>query len=346
MRSSRSPASLMDRLLSHRLHHSHGNAFAKQVNENASINTSTGSTASSRSVKEIQTPRSVLLYLIRHGEASHNVLEKAAKCRAKQQAEAQGLSKEECLERMEQARIAALCDEALRDAHLSPQGQQDAHLARQRLEDLMGVYPKPSKVLVSPLTRTLETADRIFPHHDHLIVREELQERQTGKPCDCRRHSDILIREPSFRRFRMDSLRDVDCLRWREESIREDDDHLDDCSDHSGSSSLMHEDMDCHHFIRPPRRWTSDVGFDRPHMVRTLSEVEEDKASLRVRTRKLLCLLDEEAMAIVGHKGYFRELERGTFQNPSATEMGNGEVRVYRVQLDEEDGLIQAERLA
>ena len=69
----------------------------------------------------------------------------------------------------------------------------------------------------------------------------------------------------------------------------------------------------------------------------------EDKAMLRQRTLQLLELLEEQrehaAVAIVGHKGYIRELERGTFCRPGATECSNGEVRVYRVAVSlEADG--------
>ena len=43
-----------------------------------------------------------------------------------------------------------------------------------------------------------------------------------------------------------------------------------------------------------------------------------------------------EAIAIVTHKGYLRELERGPLCVPQATEFGNGEVRVYAVTIYQE----------
>eukprot|EP00429_Kryptoperidinium_foliaceum_P000478 CAMPEP_0176009410 /NCGR_PEP_ID=MMETSP0120_2-20121206/4236_1 /TAXON_ID=160619 /ORGANISM="Kryptoperidinium foliaceum, Strain CCMP 1326" /LENGTH=196 /DNA_ID=CAMNT_0017342205 /DNA_START=233 /DNA_END=820 /DNA_ORIENTATION=+ len=80
---------------------------------------------------------SCLVYLIRHGEASHNVLEKKAQQQAKEEAEAEGLPPSEVEERMEAARVAVLCDESLRDASLSEQGRQDARRARRELEDII-----------------------------------------------------------------------------------------------------------------------------------------------------------------------------------------------------------------
>ena len=73
---------------------------------------------------------------------------------------------------------------------------------------------------------------------------------------------------------------------------------------------------------------------------------EENKSMLRERTNKLWTLLAEcptnhddsdrknRAVAIVTHKGYLRELERGPFQRPHSTEFANGEIRVYRVTIN------------
>lgn len=294
--------------------------------------------------------KTVLVYLIRHGEASHNILEKAAMRRAKQQAEEQGLSEADCQERMEQARVAVLCDETLRDAVLSEQGRQDALKARARLDELTRTLPSPTKVLVSPLTRTLETADRIFPHHDQVHVREELQERQTGKPCDCRRPSATLTK--SFRRFCMDSLREnsssnlADAIHENEEVLEDTSNSTSSHDDHSENDDDDEEDNCAAAISKHSRRWKSECLNDRPHILRTQSEWEEDRASLRMRTKKLLGLLDESTIAIVGHKGYFRELERGTLGDPTAKEMSNGEVRVYRLCLFSDNTLHTAERIA
>ena len=295
-----------------------------------------------------ETPRSYLVYLIRHGEASHNVLEKAAKRRAKEQSEAQGLSPEQVQERMEEARIAVLEDENHRDASLSEQGRHDARETKRRLDELVHLHalPYPTKVLVSPLTRTLETANLIFPNHDTIHVREEIQERKTGKPCDCRQSSRFLLSRPSFRHFQMDSLRQNSFMKAQENCEDDDDDDPVDgvCSDDETSS----EEEEQSRLLFASRRWNNDARTNRTHQAfrRALSDpVEEDRATLRERTRKLLGLLDEPSIAVVTHKGYLRELERGTLGQPHTQEFDNGEIRVYRVYLDASRELEKAERV-
>lgn len=283
---------------------------------------------------------SCLVFLIRHGEASHNVSEKIASQRAKQQAEAQGLSPEEVKERMEKARIAVLMDENFRDAQLTKQGREDAERARHQLTELVRhrALTMPSKVLVSPLTRTLETANIIFPDHDAICVREEIQERQTGKPCDCRRSATTLSSRRSFQRFHMEALRNPSSL---------DDDDAFNCDDDE-SSCEEQDDVSRFEISSSSRRCLSDSRSNRPHHMgpRTLSDpAEEDKASLRLRTQKLLGLLDEPSIAVVTHKGYLRELERGTLGQADAEEFDNGEIRVYRLFLKSNHVLDKAERV-
>jgi len=62
----------------------------------------------------------------------------------------------------------------------------------------------------------------------------------------------------------------------------------------------------------------------------------EDKQQMRARTGLLAGLLEavpEASVALVTHKGYLRELERGPLGRPDATECGNAEVRTYKVTL-------------
>ncbi len=285
---------------------------------------------------------SYLVYLIRHGEASHNVVEKIAIKRAKQQAEAQGCSPEQVKERMEEARIAVLTDETFRDAQLTNQGRDDAERARHQLQELVRRHAltMPRKVLVSPLTRTLETADIIFPDHEAIYVREEIQERMTGKPCDCRQSTAILSSKRSFQRFQMDAL--------RKSSFLNNDDDDSSSSDDNESSSEEENEVPRFNISSSSRRCKSDSRSDRPRRMgqRTLSDPqEEDKASLRLRTQKLLGLLDEPSVAVVTHKGYLRELERGTLGQTDAEEFGNGEIRVYRIHVNADHVLAKAERI-
>lgn len=232
------------------------------------------------------------LYLIRHGEASHNVLEKIATQQALEDALAEGLGEDDELtkERMEKARQGVLLDNALLDAPLSDMGKEEADQARIALERLSKDHSlePPEEILVSPLTRTLETANLIFPKHVNVHVREELRERNTGKPPDARSPANQLRSRLSFARFSMNRL--AEFCELEEEKL------------HQGEQD------------------------------------EEDKATLRNRTFQLFHLLaespsDTKSIAVVTHKGYLRELERGPFGNPSSPEFKNCEIRVYRVRV-------------
>jgi broad specificity phosphatase PhoE len=144
----------------------------------------------------------------------------------------------------------------------------------------------PEEILVSPLTRTLETANLIFPNHDHVHVREELRERNTGKPPDTLSPANQLRARLSFARFSMNRLEEQTAL--QQEKLQQ------------------------------------------------VIQEEEDKATLRERTRQLFRLLAEspletKSIAVVTHKGYLRELERGPFENPSSPEFQNCEIRVYQI---------------
>jgi broad specificity phosphatase PhoE len=282
------------------------------------------------------------LYLIRHGEATHNILEQAAQQRAKTEAMAVGLDEEETQRRMELARMQVLDDASLLDASLSEQGRQDATMARQKLQDLLSnqqhqslPLPPPVQVLVSPLTRTLETAHLIFPDHPAIHVREELRERCTGKPCDRRSPSASLHTIKKFRHFSMDRLR---ALSFSNSNLKKLVGGLQDVL------KLENDDNDIDAIIK--NTISSRIKSDITNCAGTAAE--EDKKMLRERTRKLLELIQEpnksnsssnnnsnvpNSIAVVTHKGYLRELERGTFGKPMAREFANGEIRVYRVQI-------------
>ena len=127
------------------------------------------------------------LYFIRHGEAKHNILEKAAIKKAKEDAVAEGFAEdaEETKQRMELARQEILNNESLLDAPLSPAGMKEAEGARNDIERIIKgkQLPPPTKVLVSPLQHALQTANIVFPGHKNIKVREEVRERLTGKAC-------------------------------------------------------------------------------------------------------------------------------------------------------------------
>ena len=122
-----------------------------------------------------------IVYLVRHAQAAHNILEAAAKKAVKDR----GGSDAEA----EEARKAVLDNPDNFDAALSVKGQSQASASGVELASLFERthYPPPECVLVSPLQRTLHTATLLFPDHPKMSAHERLREKRTGKPCDERR---------------------------------------------------------------------------------------------------------------------------------------------------------------
>lgn len=137
------------------------------------------------------------LYLIRHGEAEHNVLEKIAQKQAQEEALALGLSPEETHERMEAARMAVLEDQTLRDAPITDKGRQEARDAMAKLKKLIAnkVVHHPTEAICSPLSRCLETCKIILDDSDlKAHIRPEIAERRTLFPPDKPKPLDQLLR--------------------------------------------------------------------------------------------------------------------------------------------------------
>lgn len=222
---------------------------------------------------------------VRHGQAVHNIVEERAKEQAARQAKACGHAKdsEEFQAAVKLARLAALSDEALRDAALSEVGEAQIEATRHKLERMAVAsqpLPRPTAVLVSPLLRTLQTAAILFPEHPNVHVCKVLCERRTGLPCDlCSDQNRIALRFPN---------------------IDFDQDLLPQCA------SIVSE------------------------------KSEEDAVDLRRRTASLAALLrhlEDETVAVVSHKGFLRELQRGPLHHGDATEFGQAEARVFDVTL-------------
>lgn len=179
-----------------------------------------------------RTTRTFTIYLIRHGEAAHNVEEKRAEKRLLAEAAAEGLGPDhpETRERIMLARQAILMDESFFDAALTSRGEEEAKQAYERIaawtssssskaaadnDPPLELLPAPQEVFVSPLRRALRTADLIFPPRVHaqqeqqsttpIHVYEDLRERLTGRPADNRFASDILANR--FKRFDFHHLR-------------------------------------------------------------------------------------------------------------------------------------------
>jgi broad specificity phosphatase PhoE len=245
------------------------------------------------------------LYLIRHGEAGHNVVENEAKKKALNEALEEGyeLDSPETLRRVEEARRIVLHDPTLFDSPLSKQGEEQVRKSHKRLKDLSLELPPPTEILVSPLERTLQTADILFPGHTNIRVREQLRERNTGLACDKHQNSEDLRKRLSFQRFSMDQLQSQSIL----------DNVLSGLQDKELGEGLLHGN--------------SDHYSDHKMTI-------EDKEALRNRTKILFQMLassKHQSIAVVTHKGYLRELERGQLGGTDATEFANGEVRVYEV---------------
>jgi broad specificity phosphatase PhoE len=138
------------------------------------------------------------LYLVRHGEAAHNVYEAEAQEAAKLEAEALNLSPEETFERMEDARRSVLTDASLRDAPLTERGRQQARETSRKLQEIIdeGKVHPPTEAMCSPLSRCLETTKILLDNTNIMSahIRLELTERRTQFPPDTPRPLEELLR--------------------------------------------------------------------------------------------------------------------------------------------------------
>mmetsp|Transcript_83050 Transcript_83050/g.230645 ORF Transcript_83050/g.230645 Transcript_83050/m.230645 type:complete len:351 (-) Transcript_83050:93-1145(-) len=261
-----------------------------------------------------QVPLTVVktLFLVRHGEAVHNVLEKEAQKRAAVEAEALGHQKgsDAYKAMLEMARKAVLHDAKQVDPQLSDAGKSQALATRGEFERLTSgplQLPEPTGVLVSPLKRTLQTAAAVFPGHPNVRVHELVRERRTGLPCDEPSPQGEMCQQPCFSYMDFGNVLQAERQQQAEDA--------------DGSASQQ-----AAKFTNDPRRSRSDTAIGDP----------EDAAKLRQRTAMLGELLrstEDQALCVVTHKGYLRELERGPLGRPEAAEFGTGEVRVYQVSI-------------
>ena len=151
--------------------------------------------------------RRKVVYLVRHAQAKHNVVELEAQARVR----AAGGGVEE----QEAARKATLHDPLFRDASLSGSGKDQVALSAADFRRLLREThcPPAEVVFVSPLERTLQTAQLLFPGHARMICLEALREKRTGLPCDERKPAELL-------RGRFPSVDFADVLEQDRESDR------------------------------------------------------------------------------------------------------------------------------
>jgi len=247
------------------------------------------------------------LYLIRHGEAKHNVLEAKAQDAAKREAEILNLGPEETYQKMEAARRAVLHDVSLRDAPLTDRGRQQAREAGEKIQRLIssGKVHEPTEALCSPLSRCIETCQILLEGTElNAHIRHEITERQTQLPPDTPRSLIELLRTTrDDERFVVNHLEKLS-----HSMIEEEDDEEEEEACTPESKRMLRE--------------RANKMFD------------------------LLMELEHRHIIVVSHKGFLRELERGLFQIPDSPLFGNCELRVYRVCFTKGDrSLSHVERL-
>lgn len=277
--------------------------------------TSCLSSLSPKSTPTRRIPRERILYLIRHGEACHNIAEKTAMEGARSDSlnEGYGPQSPETLRRMEEARQDAIDDAKLTNCPLSDGGKDEAKSAKILLDNIIhdNNLPPPTEIIVSPLKRAKQTAEIVFPNHGNKRIRKEVRERLTGKPCDSK---SVL-----WERRRRHSLKDL--MRGSSSDASVDDDNPRRLSISKLASCVC--------LKKHVSMWTH------------VDAVEEDNKMVRERIRtKLFALIEKSehySIALVTHKGTLRELERGPFGIDDAKEFDNCEVRVYRVRFSAEE---------
>mmetsp|Transcript_165149 Transcript_165149/g.292464 ORF Transcript_165149/g.292464 Transcript_165149/m.292464 type:complete len:296 (-) Transcript_165149:66-953(-) len=152
-------------------------------------------------------PCKKILYLVRHGEACHNVAEKLSRRGSLKIAEQSGIPEHSpsFKDIAEKQRKKVLKSAEFKDAKLSNDGIEQANGAQRVVCKLQDEgLPEPSIIFVSPLQRTLKTAQVIFQDHPNVHVREELRERVTGLPCDEPSPQSVMQKRTSFISFKWD----------------------------------------------------------------------------------------------------------------------------------------------
>mmetsp|Transcript_41684 Transcript_41684/g.107916 ORF Transcript_41684/g.107916 Transcript_41684/m.107916 type:complete len:1336 (+) Transcript_41684:116-4123(+) len=239
-----------------------------------------------------------IVYLVRHGEALHNIQERIAGKDGAKEAAKMGIDRgtAEFQGVVEAYRTAVLQNPEFFDAPLSNAGKVDSYRAKCEIAGLKERgLPTPTTVLTSPLQRTLQTTALIFPFHPSVHAREDLRERQTGLPCDSRHTASKMSQRGDFGTIDFQQVERADEGGYIPEYG-------------VGTGAVEDKSMlrkRCHRFLKD---------------LRNLQVSDEGK------------MQDHSAICLVTHKGFLRELERGALGQPHAVEFGNCELRAYEVQ--------------
>ena len=302
------------------------------------------------------------VFIIRHGEAEHNVKEKQAKETARKTLLEAGHhpNSHEVVLAQKAAREAVLYAQEA-DPPLSAAGRESLAVSRERIADLVhaGFLP-PSCVLVSPLQRAMQTAALVFPAHENVTVREVLAERRTGLACDSRSRASTLVIRDTFSMFDMSEIVEHDGSAATSKSVgpmRRNSTWprlIGMASDAEAAASELDTRIGRKQGggRRPLPQAASTLGLMALHGVDSIgvcdeesqgnsssappSRALENRVMLRGRAAQVLDLLEEHglnhhAVALVSHKAFLAELERGPLGRPDASECANGEVRVFSV---------------
>lgn len=282
--------------------------------------------------------RTFTLYLLRHGEAAHNVQEKMAQMITLSEAVEEGLDPEsdEVKRRCEESRKKILQDPEYFDAPLSERGKEQAKATGQQIREWVEEgLDAPQEVLVSPLQRTLQTAALVFPKHKNVHVREELRERLTGRPADNRSSTRHLQHRKTFEDFSFIHLHLGSFLRHN--GI-----HVSDIRSQSEMDGHGHEDRE---YTDEELERVLESMLEMPLPNCNTNYELEDNARLSLRTRTLFQMMlssPHSTIAVVTHKGYLRALERSALGQIDSPEYGNAEARVYRITLDTETRQVES----
>jgi broad specificity phosphatase PhoE len=237
----------------------------------------------------VQQRRTGVVYFIRHAEATHNIEEK----RAIQQAIANGIHDKE---EHEKARRAVLDDETLRDAPLSANGKSQVRQTGSHLSLLHKTgnwrYPPPKIVLVSPLRRALMTATELFGS-----IEQQQQQVEEDSSTTTTATTITTTQRPIF--IAMEILREK---------------RTGFAADERSSVDALEQEFPHVDFTDLKRLQKLDKGASTTPTKVVVVPIGEDNAAVRNRARAFLqgplASLEEDAIAIVTHKGWLREMRK------------------------------------